>query len=125
MFQTSQLYRIGEVYGQLVGRVKKYIDDRKFDDQSEKIRIFIWSLEQDAQFEIFSMPDYGTFKNQFDGIIEQFLNICKTNESKASPIMDLLQFNQGNLTLREFLTKLIVDLYKARPALESTEREKL
>ena len=38
--------------------------------------------------------------------------------------MDLLQFNQGNLTLREFKTKLRVELYKARPALESTEREK-
>ena len=124
MFQTSQLYRIGDDAGQHVCRVKKYIDDMKIDDQSEKIRIFIGSLEQDAQFEIFSMPDYGTFKNQFDGIIEKFMNLYKTKESKASPIMDLLQFNQGNLTLREFITKLRVELYKARPALESTEREK-
>ena len=104
MFQTPQLYRIGDDADQHVGRVKKSIDDmkindkkindKKINDKSEKIRIFIESLEQDAQFEIFSMPDYGIFKNQFEGIIEKFMNLYKTKESKASPIMDLHQFNQ-------------------------------
>ena len=46
------------------------------------------------------MPNYGTFKNQFDGIIEKFMNLYKTKEWNASPIIDILQFNQGNLTLR-------------------------
>ena len=124
MFQTPQLYRISDDAGQHVCRVKKYIDDIKIDDQSEEIRIFIGSLEQDEQFEIFSMPDYGTFKNQFDRIIEKFMNLHMTKESKASPMMDLIQFNQGNITLREFITNLRVELYIARPALESTEREK-
>ena len=70
MFQTPQLYRIGDDAGQHVCRVKKYIDDMKIDNQSEKIRIFIGSLEQDVPFDIFSMSDYGIFKSQFEGIIE-------------------------------------------------------
>ena len=79
MFQTPQLYRISDDAGQHFCRVKKYIDEMKIDDQSEKIRILIGSLDQDAQFEIFSIPDYGTFKNQFDGIFERFMNLYKTN----------------------------------------------
>ena len=70
------------------------------------------------------MPDYRIYKNQFDDIIEKFMILYKTKESKASLIFDLLQFTQSNLTLREFIKKLRVELYKTRPVLESTEHEK-
>ena len=62
MFQTPQLYRIGDDAGQHVCRVKKYIDDIKIDDQSEKIKTFIGSLEQYAQFEIFLCLIMGLLK---------------------------------------------------------------
>ena len=45
MFQTPQLLRIGDDTGQHISRVKKYIDDIQIDHLSEKIRIYIGSLE--------------------------------------------------------------------------------
>ena len=54
MFQTPQLYRISDDAGQHVGRVKKYIDDMKTDDQSEKIRILIdlWNKMLNSRFSL-------------------------------------------------------------------------
>ena len=68
----------------------------KINDQSEKIRIFIGFLEQDPQ-----LPDYVTFKNHFDGIIEIFIKLYTTKESNASPIMDSLQIYFRDTSLFE------------------------
>ena len=121
MFQAPQLFHIGDDAAQHMDKIQKYLIDIKVENNQERIRIFFNSLEQDAQYEIFSLPDYAVFKDNFDEIKGKFLELYKCKESKVSPIIDLLKFNQNNLSLREYMTKLRVELYKTRPSLCSEE----
>ena len=124
IFQAPQQFNIGDDASQHVNKLTKYIVDMKIVDENEKLRIFVNSLEQNAQYEIFSLPEYDSVKANFDGMILSFLDLYKIKESKVSPIIDLLHLKQNHLPLREYMTRLRVELYKSRPSLCSEEREK-
>ena len=124
MFQKISNFHIGDDPVKHIQELKNHILNLKIDDESEKIRCFINSVEQDVQYELFSLPDYQIFKDDFDLITNKFIEIYKSKDSKISIITELLQIKQNDLSLREFLTKLRVDLFKSQPEMNSVSRER-
>lgn len=119
------MFHIGENIQNHIGLLNEYLDNINVSDEKDKIKFLLSSLERNAKFELFAVPNYSVSKGSYHELVDILHTLYHQKQSEIKSIVQILRYKQEDRTLREFVTFLRVKSFENWPDQEPSEREEM
>lgn len=123
--QFHQKYSIGKDILFHLQEIEKFFGEQKINLQAEMVKQLMNSLEDDAKFELKSLPEFRAHAEDYQWIKERLLSLYKKKKTKVTPIVNILNIKQQSMTLREYLSTVRIAGFIQMPDIDDMERERM
>ena len=123
--QFNQKFSIGRNIRLHLQELEIFFEEQKIMNQDEKARKLINSLEDDAKFELQSLPEFKAHSEEYDWLKERLCSLYHQKKTKIMPIVNILNIKQQNMMFREYLSTVRIAGYMEMADFDDTERERM
>ena len=124
LFNETIIFKRDESISEHLMRFEKQMDLLKIDEKY-KTNFLINSLDNDCQYELFSLMEYSQNSENYEWITTALRKLFDHKQSKVSPLAKLMRIKQlANQSTRDFLTQIRINGFKLYGETDQAVREK-